>query len=111
MAKGPEAKIEDYLRNKVKKIGGLCEKFTSPQKRSVPDRICTFDQGIVCFVELKAEGKVPTPAQYADHESRQALGHTVYVLDSKFMVDAFVVLIQDRIDRLFEEEENCDDLV
>lgn len=77
-----ERGIEAYLVKRCKEIGALCDKFTSPQRRSVPDRLITFG-GRVLFVELKATGKKPTEAQVRDHERRRAAGAEVVWLDSK----------------------------
>ena len=77
-----ERDIEAYLVKRCKEIGALCDKFTSPQRRSVPDRLITFG-GRVLFVELKATGKKPTEAQVRDHERRRAVGAEVVWLDSK----------------------------
>lgn len=82
-----ERDIEAYLVKRCKEIGALCDKFTSPQRRSVPDRLITFG-GRVLFVELKATGKKPTEAQVRDHERRRAAGAEVVWLDSKEGVDA-----------------------
>lgn len=87
---GQEAVIEKYLVREVRKIGGIAEKFVSPNKRGVPDRLCTFPFGLVAFVELKAEGKLPTPLQVEDHKRRRAMGFEVKVLDSKEKVDEFI---------------------
>ena len=76
-----ESKIEVYLIKRCKEIGALCDKFTSPQRRSVPDRLITFN-GRVLFVELKATGKKPTEAQVRDHERRRAAGAEVVWLDN-----------------------------
>lgn len=81
-----ERDIEAYLVKRCKEIGALCDKFTSPQRRSVPDRLITFG-GRVLFVELKATGARPTPAQVRDHERRRAAGALVYWLDSTRQVD------------------------
>jgi len=77
-----ERDIEAYLVKRCKEIGALCDKFCSPQRRSVPDRMITFS-GRVLFVELKATGKKPTEAQVRDHERRRAAGAEVVWLDSK----------------------------
>ena len=82
-----EKDIEAYLCKRVKELGGMCEKFTSPQKRSVPDRIITLPNNTVIFVELKAPNKKPTELQHRDHEKRRAYGCTVLVIDSKEGVD------------------------
>jgi hypothetical protein len=81
-----ERDIEAYLVKRCKEIGALCDKFTSPQRRSVPDRIITFS-GRVLFIELKATGKKPTEAQVRDHDRRRAVGALVYWLDSTQQVD------------------------
>lgn len=81
-----ERDIEAYLVKRCKEIGALCDKFTSPQRRSVPDRLITFS-GRVLFVELKATGKKPTEAQVRDHDRRRAAGAEVVWLDSKEGVD------------------------
>ena len=81
-----ERDIEAYLVKRCKEIGALCDKFVSPQRRSVPDRLITFG-GRVLFVELKATGARPTPAQVRDHDRRRAAGALVYWLDSTQQVD------------------------
>lgn len=77
-----EKDVEAALVRRVKALGGLCEKFTSPGRRSVPDRIITLPGGKIVFVECKAPGKKPTIKQYMDHEMRRALGCEVLVIDN-----------------------------
>lgn len=84
-----EKKIEKALCKRVKELGGLCDKFTSPGKRAVPDRVVTLPGGRVIFVELKAPGKKPTVLQGRDHARRRELGCDVRVIDSLEDVDAF----------------------
>ena len=86
-----ERDIEAYLVKRCKEIGALCDKFTSPQRRSVPDRLITFN-GRVLFVELKATGKKPTEAQVRDHERRRAAGAEVVWLDSCAAVDEVILV-------------------
>jgi hypothetical protein len=88
-----ERDIEAYLVKRCKEIGALCDKFTSPQRRSVPDRLITFG-GRVLFVELKATGKKPTEAQVRDHERRRAVGAEVVWLDSVAGVDRVIGNLQ-----------------
>ena len=85
----PEGKIEAALVRRVKSLGGTAEKFTSPGRRSVPDRLVTLPGGRVIFVELKAPGKQPTDKQAKDHERRRALGCDVRVIDSLDDANAF----------------------
>lgn len=84
-----EKTIEAALVKKVNSLGGQCEKFTSPSKRSVPDRIVMLPDKRIIFVELKAPGKKPTDAQQSDHYRRRTLGFDVRVIDSMEQVDAF----------------------
>lgn len=76
-----ENAVEAALVRRVKVLGGLCEKFVSPGRRSVPDRLVTLPGGRIIFVEIKAPGGKPTPLQNRDHKRRIALGCTVYVID------------------------------
>ena len=82
-----ESKIEAYLVRRIKQLGGMAEKFTSPGRRSVPDRLVTLQNGRIVFVELKAPGKRPTDNQKRDHERRIALGCEVLVIDTLEGVD------------------------
>ena len=84
-----ERDIESALVKRVKELKGLCEKFTSSGRRSVPDRLVTLPGNVVIFVELKAPGKRPTPLQLRDHQRRRALGCDVRVIDSLEQVRVF----------------------
>jgi hypothetical protein len=84
-----ERDIEQALVKRVKELGGMAEKFVSPTRRAVPDRIVTLPGGRVIFVELKAPGKKPTDLQARDHERRRALGCDVRVIDSMEAARAF----------------------
>lgn len=82
-----ERDIEQYLVRRIKRLGGMAEKFTSPGRRSVPDRLVTLPGGRVVFIELKAPGKNPTENQLRDHQRRRDLGCEVMVIDTKEGVD------------------------
>ena len=84
-----EKDIEKALCKKVKSLGGTAEKFVSPSRRSVPDRLITLPGGRIIFVELKNTGKKPTHAQARDHARRRALGCDVRVIDSFEMIEGF----------------------
>ena len=84
-----ERDIEKAFTRKVVSMGGMAEKFTSPGRRSVPDRLVTLPGGRIVFAEIKAPGKKPTKLQQRDHDRRHALGAEVVVIDSKDAVDAF----------------------
>lgn len=95
-----ESEVEKYLVKRVAECGGVAEKFTSPNRTSVPDRIVSFPwchnheacgcEGRVVFVECKATGKKPTPAQGRDHARRRKMGFRVYVVDTFEAVDDFI---------------------
>ena len=85
-----EKTIEAYLVKRIHSLGGECEKFTSPARRSVPDRIVTMPGGKIIFVELKSPGKKATELQERDHQRRREMGFDVRVIDSKEGVDALV---------------------
>jgi len=84
-----EKNIESALVKRVKELNGLCEKFTSPGRRSVPDRLVTLPGGVVIFVELKSPGKLPSPLQIRDNLRRIGLGCDVRVIDSLEQVRVF----------------------
>jgi len=79
--------IEQYLVKEVKKLGGIPYKFKSPQRRSVPDRLCIFNKKITIFVEVKATDKVPTEAQLREMERLADKEQWVLWVDSKEGVD------------------------
>jgi hypothetical protein len=96
-----EADVEEYLVKEVAKRGGVAEKFSSPNRASVPDRlvqwpITEFNVGYdnipawAEFVECKAPGKEPTAAQARDHERRRAMGFRVTVVDTYEAVDKYL---------------------
>ena len=77
-----EKDVELALVKRVKEMGGLALKFTSPARRSVPDRLVLLPGGRVVFVECKAPGKRPTVLQAKEHERLRALGFEVVVVDN-----------------------------
>lgn len=82
-----EKRVCDYARSR----GCEAEKFTSPAKGFVPDRLFTAHGARIWFAEFKRQGAKPTPQQARDHERRRAMGFRVYVIDDidegKRMVD------------------------
>ena len=77
-----EKTIEAALVKRVKELGGMAEKFVSPGRRSVPDRLIILPDGVIIFVELKAPGKHAAPLQQLDHERRRVLGCDVRVINT-----------------------------
>lgn len=95
-----EADVEEYLVKEVAKRGGVAEKFSSPNRASVPDRLVqwpektNWDWTLIPagaeFVECKAPGKEPTAAQARDHERRRAMGFHVTVVDTYEAIDRYI---------------------
>lgn len=48
-----ESKIEAWLNDQIRKLGGKSYKFVSPGNPGVPDRIYLLPNGRIYFVELK----------------------------------------------------------
>jgi tRNA U54 and U55 pseudouridine synthase Pus10 len=84
----PEKHVEQALVNRIKAMGGIAFKFTSPGRRSVPDRLCLLPGGRVIFVECKAPGKRPTELQAREHARLRSLGFDVRVIDNKEAANA-----------------------
>jgi hypothetical protein len=57
-----EKQVENKLTAAVKKAGGIAPKFVSPGFAGMPDRLILLPDGHIAFAELKAPGKLPTPA-------------------------------------------------
>lgn len=77
-----EKQIEQKLVQAVRKIGGMCLKFVSPNFDGMPDRLIILPGGKIAFAELKAPCKKPRPLQLARHKTLMKLGFHVYVIDS-----------------------------
>ena len=85
-----EKDIEKAFIKRVKHLGGMAEKFTSPNRRSVPDRLVTLPpNGRIIFVELKRPKKEATENQARDHKKRRKLGCDVRVINSLEQVAVF----------------------
>lgn len=66
----------------AKKLGVLQYKFTSPQRRSVPDRIFFGPNGNVWLIEFKKLGKKSTPAQALEQDKIRKQHVLVFVVDN-----------------------------
>jgi len=77
-----EKDIEKKVCDHAKSLGCLVYKFTSPSKRSVPDRLFIMPEGKgVFFIEFKRKGVKPTPAQEVEINKIINMGIPVYVVD------------------------------
>lgn len=100
-----ERDIEAYLRDRVKRAGGIAYKFESPGNAGVPDRLILMPGGRVSFVELKAPGRKPTQLQQMQQTRIRSLGFSVDVIDSKEAVNAFTSTITGQAGREAEHDE------
>jgi hypothetical protein len=86
-----EKVIERKLRRAIERAGGTCEKFKSPARCFVPDRLCSLRKGVVFFVETKKPDGTLESGQERDHARRRARGFRVYVIDSYSGVEAMIL--------------------
>lgn len=77
-----EKKIEEKVCLHAKERGMLVYKFTSPNRAAVPDRMFIHPTGHVFFIEFKATGKKPTPAQEREHTRLKGHNVPVFIVDS-----------------------------
>jgi len=84
MKKDPlEKVIEKKVCDHAKQLGCLVYKFTSPSRRSVPDRLFIMPGGKgVFFIEFKRKGCKPTAGQEIEIAKIRAQGTQVFVIDN-----------------------------
>jgi len=78
--------LEKDIESKVVKFakenfGMLVYKFTSPSRRSVPDRLFITNTGDSFFIEFKRLGEKPTAAQQVEIEKLRKQRARVWVVD------------------------------
>lgn len=88
-----ERDIEQYLTKRVKEVGGLSLKFTSPGQAGVPDRIVIY-QGRISMVELKTVQGIVSAMQMSVIRKLKKHGIDVLIIRSKQEVDDFVSNLQ-----------------
>lgn len=86
-----ESEVEKHLVKKVKELGGLCWKFTSPGTAGVPDRIVILPWGKVVFVELKAPYGKLRPIQVVAKRVLEERNANYECLCSKDEIDLFIL--------------------
>ena len=85
-----EKSIEQYLVEEVKKLGGVCLKYSNHNMVGYPDRVVLLPGGITLWVELKSKGRKPSAVQVIRFKSMERIGHTVHVCDSKASIDGML---------------------
>lgn len=76
-----EKEIETKVCAYAKKLGVIHYKFTSPAKRSVPDRVFVLPGGRVFWIEFKRKGEMPRSAQAIEIAKLRQQGATVYIVN------------------------------
>lgn len=89
-----EKTVEAKLVKAVKSMGGLALKFISPGLDGVPDRLVLLPGGKLAFIELKAPGKELRPLQVRRKRQLEALGFSVYCIDSPEQIGGIIHEIQ-----------------
>lgn len=89
-----EKMIEEKLVSAVKKLGGICPKFTSPSFDGMPDRLVLLPHGKIAFIELKSPGKKMRPLQEKRKKQLEALGFLVFCIDGAEQIGGILSEIQ-----------------
>ena len=86
-----ERVVEAYLRDQIKKRGGVAYKFVSPATVGVPDRIVMMPGGGIWFVEVKRTPKDKlTKLQQIACDKIMNLGQKVRIVHGREGVDEFL---------------------
>lgn len=92
-----ESTIENYLCTQVRtKLQGIPYKFTSPGRRSVPDRLCVVEN-YCFFVECKAPRKFLTDAQLRERQRLQDKDQWIYMVNSKHQIDVIITFWEQKL--------------
>lgn len=73
-------KIETYLYQRIKQIGGVTRPYRSPNHRGVADRLVFLPGGKMVIVEIKAAGDHEDSAQERERMKMIALGFNAVVV-------------------------------
>jgi hypothetical protein len=85
-----EKQVEAYLIKRVKALGGMAYKFTSPAHKGVSDRIVCLPNGQTWFVELKTEGGRLSPLQKVFASDMARMNQKYVCLWNKEQIDEFI---------------------
>ena len=84
-----EKVLERNLNKEVKNLGGWSIKILSNFITGLPDRLVLI-KGRAYFVEVKSEGKKPSPIQRVVHKKLEVLGFPVRVIDTTEKLNNFI---------------------
>lgn len=89
-----EKAIERYLVERIKDLGGVCLKYSNPNRIGYPDRVCLLPWDLTLWVELKSKGQTLRTIQRQRIQEMSKIGHFVHVCDSKDAVDKLLESIK-----------------
>lgn len=87
-----ENKVETYLDEEIKKLGGITRKWVSPGRDGVPDRIVILNK-MVWFVEVKTVYGRLSNTQQREHNRLSDAGANVITVYGHHDVDRFVLAL------------------
>lgn len=93
-----ENRVEKYLHERFKQLGGTTRKWTSPGRDGVPDRICFLPGNHIVFVEVKTMHGRLTLRQEREMNTLRHLGCDCHVVYGTEGVDELMKLIVRRYD-------------
>lgn len=97
-----EHHIESRLVREVKKLNGIPYKFVSPQRRSVPDRLCVFRHNVIYFIEVKRPGGKPTTNQKRELKNLERLNCNTAIVTTYDEIDKLINEIKKKLEFLDE---------
>lgn len=86
-----ESTVVDYLRQRIRDLGGETRKVEWVGRRGAPDELVMLP-GRHCLVEVKRPRGRPEDHQLREHERLEWAGFTILVIDSKARVDFYFPL-------------------
>lgn len=92
-----EKKVEKYIADEIKKMGGLAFKFLSSSMTGVPDRIILI-RGKVKFLEVKAEKGTLSKRQKAVAIQFEKLGFKIDVVQGIEEAEQYLQDLEDELD-------------
>lgn len=91
-----ERKVENYLRDELKKINGTSRKWVSPGRDGVPDqivRLLRWAVGMVHVVEVKTTDGTLLPSQVREQPRLSDEGFLVFTVYGHEGVDEYIRMI------------------
>ena len=89
-----EKAIERYLVDEVKKLGGVCLKYSNQNMAGYPDRLILLPGAITIWVELKSKDKHTTALQDIRLRTLNKLGYDTYICDNKEAIDKILKIYE-----------------